>query len=101
MARSDSRAWSLVVYTLLRVAIFLAFWLPLQLLTPLRGLFAVVAALLMSGAVSLVVLDRQRGRVGQAAAGFFGRINDRIEASARAEDDDPAPVERTVPPPAA
>jgi hypothetical protein len=44
-----------------------------------------------------VVLDRPRGRVGEAAAGFFGRINDRIEASARAEDLDdghaaPAPA---------
>ena len=87
MAIEDSKTWSLVVYTLLRVAIFLAFWLPLQLLTPLRGLLAVVAALLMSGAVSLIVLDRQRGRVGLAAAGFFRRINERIEASARAEDE--------------
>jgi hypothetical protein len=110
---SDSKAGSWLVYTLLRVAIFLVFWLPLQLFTPLRGLLAVVAALLMSGAVSLVLLDRQRGRLGQAAAGFFGGINARIEASARAEDDehvgdadgsddaavpggDQAPVERTT-----
>lgn len=87
MSRTDSKAWSWVVYTLLRVAIFLAFWLPLQLLTPLRGLLAIVAALLMSGAVSLIVLDRQRGRVGLATASFFRRMNDRIEASARAEDE--------------
>ena len=39
------------------------------------------------------MLDRQRGRVGHAvAAGFFGRINERIEASARAEDEDDEPA---------
>jgi len=76
------------VYTLLRVGIFLVFWLPLHFLTPLRGLLAAAAALLMSGAVSLVVLDRQRGRVGRAAGGFFERLNARIDASTRAEDDE-------------
>lgn len=88
MSVTDSRTWSIAVYTLLRVGIFLLFWLPLQLLTPLRGVLAAAAALLMSGAVSLIVLDRQRNRVGSAAAGFFHGINERIEASARAEDDD-------------
>lgn len=86
VARSDSKAWSVLTYTLLRVAIFLVFWLPLQFLTPLRGLLAIVAALLMSGAVSLIVLDRQRGLAGQAVARFFHGINARIDASTRAED---------------
>jgi len=76
------------VYTLLRVGLFAAVWLVLELLTPVSGVWAIVAAILMSGAISLIALDRQRGAVGTVAAGFFGRINDRIEASARAEDVD-------------
>ena len=43
----------------------------------------------------IVVLDRPRGKVGVAAAGFFGRINARIDASARAEDVDDAEDEPT------
>lgn len=87
MARADSRGWSVVTYTLLRVGVFVVFWLPLQFLTPLRGLLAVVTALLMSGAVSLILLDRQRGRAGQVVERFFHGINERIDASTRAEDD--------------
>ena len=101
MSATASRTRSIAVYTGLRVAIFVVFWLPLQLFTPLRGVLAVGAALLMSGAVSLVVLDRQRGRMGRATAGFFERPNDRIGASARAEDadtDDP-PQDRSDPSP--
>jgi hypothetical protein len=92
-----SKALAVAVYTVLRIALFLAVWLVLELLTPVHGIWAIVAAILMSGAISIVVLDRPRGRVGEAAAGFFGRINERIEASARAEDVDdghaaPAPA---------
>ena len=53
---------------------------------------AAASAILISGAISIVVLDRQRGRVGVAAGRFFGRINARIEESARAEDEDVVPV---------
>lgn len=81
------------MYTFLRVALFAAVWLVLEFWTPLTGLLAVVAALLMSGAISIVVLDRPRGDLGSVAAGFFGRINARIDAASRAEDvdDDPGP----------
>lgn len=78
----------MLVYTVLRVALFLAVWLTVELLTPISGVWAIVLAILVSGAISLLVLDRQRGRVASVAAGFFGGINERIEASARAEDDD-------------
>jgi uncharacterized membrane protein YccC len=89
-----SKALAVVVYTVLRIAVFVAVWLVLELLTPIHGIWAIVAAILMSGAISIVVLDRPRARVGNAAAGFFGRLNARIEASARAEDvDDEAPPE--------
>ena len=80
----------MLVYTGLRVGLFLACWLTLELLTPIYGVWALVLAILGSGAIAIVVLDRPRNRVGLAAAGFFGRINERIEASARAEDDDDA-----------
>lgn len=79
---------AIALYTLLRVALFALVWLTIELLTPISGLWALVVAILVSGAISLFVLDRPRNRVGLAAAGFFGRINERIEASARAEDDD-------------
>lgn len=85
---------AVLVYTVLRVALFLAVWLTIELLTPISGVWAIVLAIVLSGAISLFVLDRQRGRVASVAAGFFGGINERIEASARAEDvdDEPAPA---------
>lgn len=73
-------------YSLLRIALFIGVWFGFQLLTPLRGLWAVVAALLVSGGISLLLLNRQRDAVSIGVAGFFGRINDRIEASKVAED---------------
>ena len=90
--RSPSRGVAILVYTLLRFALFAGVWLVIEFLTPLNGLLALAAAILISGAISIVVLDRQRSAVGAAAAGFFGRINARIDASARAEDDDELPL---------
>ena len=83
---------AVVVYTLLRVALFGVVWVLVEFLTPFHGLWAAVAALLISGAISVVVLDRPRNKVGAAAGSFFGRINERIEASARAEDADEPPA---------
>ena len=88
MSSGGSKVLAITVYTVLRVALFAAVWLTLELLTPISGLWAIVLAILFSGAISIVVLDRQRDRVGAVAAGFFRGINERIEASARAEDDD-------------
>lgn len=91
-------ARAVIVYSLLRIGIFLAAWALVWYLTPLDALWAAVAGLLISGAVSLVVLDRQRGRVGRATGRFFARINERIDAATRAEDLDedwpPAGVSR-------
>jgi hypothetical protein len=81
---------AIAIYTLLRVALFAVVWVAVELITPIHGVWAAAAALLMSGAISLIVLDRPRGQVGVAAGRFFGRINERIEASARAEDDEDA-----------
>ncbi len=85
--RTES-AKAIVVYTVLRVLLFAAVWVVMELLTPIHGVWAAVAAILISGAISLILLDRPRNKVGAAAGSFFGRINERIDASARAEDDD-------------
>jgi hypothetical protein len=81
-----SRAKNLVVYTGLRVLLWLAVWAILQFLTPIKGVFALVISLLLSGIISIVVLDRQRDAMSEGVGAFFGRINDRIEKSAAAED---------------
>ena len=85
ISSGGSKVLAIVVYTVLRVALFAA---------------VIGLAILVSGAISIVVLDRQRDRVGAVAAGFFRGINERIEASARAEDDDldaPAPAPAPAP----
>ncbi|MCF8527769.1 MAG: DUF4229 domain-containing protein [Candidatus Nanopelagicales bacterium] len=79
---------ALAVYTVLRVALFAVVWGVIWFLTPLDAVWSAVAAILISGAISLVLLDRQRGRVGAAAGGFFSRLNARIDAASRAEDVD-------------
>lgn len=90
---SGTTALAIAVYTVLRVLVFLGVWALLWVFTPLDALWSAVAAILISGAISLVLLDRQRGRVGRAAGGFFARINARIDAATRAEDiDEPWPV---------
>lgn len=94
-----AKAVAILVYTVLRVALFAVVWVTIEFLTPIHGLWAAASAILISGAISIVVLDRQRGEVGSVAAGFFGRINERIEASARAEDDgadDEQAIDETV-----
>ncbi|MDA2987287.1 MAG: DUF4229 domain-containing protein [Candidatus Nanopelagicales bacterium] len=79
---------ALAVYTILRVALFAVVWGVIWFLTPLDAVWSAAAAILISGAISLVLLDRQRGRVGAAAGGFFSRLNARIDAASRAEDVD-------------
>jgi len=91
-ASAGSKAVAVLVYTLLRVALFAGVWVVIELVSPIHGLWAAAFAILISGAISIVVLDRQRGAVGSIAAGFFGRINARIEASARSEDDEAPPA---------
>jgi hypothetical protein len=86
---------ALAVYTVLRVALFAVVWGVIWFLTPLDAVWSAAAAILISGAISLVLLDRQRGRVGAAAGGFFSRLNARIDAASRAEDvDEPWIAER-------
>ncbi len=80
-------ALSIAVYTAMRVGLFAGVWLLLQLLTPVRGLWAVAVAILASGLISLFLLNRQRAAMSSVVGGFFGRINARIDAASQAEDD--------------
>lgn len=70
----------------MRVGLFLGVWLLLQLLTPLRGLWAVALAIVASGLISLFLLNRQRAAMSSVVGGFFGRINARIDAASQSED---------------
>lgn len=87
VSSSRSTALDVAIYTILRVLLFVVVFLIIQFLTPIHGVWAAVAALLISGAISVIALDRQRNKVGQAFGRFFGRINERIDASASAEDE--------------
>lgn len=86
----SSKAIAVARYTLLRLGLFAAVWLVLELVTTLGTFWTLTAAVLMSGAVSLILLDRPRGDAARAVGGVFERINARIDASASSEDvDDP------------
>lgn len=80
----------IAIYTGLRLALLAAVWLLIQAVTPMRGLLAIAVALVISGIISFIALDRPRDRASEGLAGAFRRINDRIEESRTAEDwDDP------------
>jgi len=76
-----------LTYTLARIAL-LAVVYGIGYLAGLRDITLLVMAFLGSGLLSLVVLNRQRDAFGGRIAGFFARINDRIEENARKEDVD-------------
>jgi hypothetical protein len=54
----------------------------------MRGIVLAVVAFLVSGVLSLVLLNRQRDQLGQSVGGLFSRINARIDANTRKEDED-------------
>lgn len=82
----------IAIYTGLRVALLIGSWLLVQVVTPLRGLMAIAVALVISGVISFIVLDRSRDRASAGLSGAFRRINERIEQSRTAEDwDEPRP----------
>lgn len=83
---SRKRSFALLRYTLLRIGLFVVVWLVLEFLTPLSLAWTLIGAIVMSGAISVVVLDRTRGEAGRSVSGYFRRINARIEASTSAED---------------
>ena len=72
-------------YSLLRLVLLMATG-ALCYLLGLRGVYLLLVAFLVSGVLSLFMLDRQRDVLGQKVGGIFSGINKRIDASARAED---------------
>lgn len=74
-------------YTTLRLAMLIAVG-GVAYLLGLRDLMLLVVAFLVSGILSLLLLDRQRDALGASVGGVFSRLNARIEAGARAEDGD-------------
>ena len=81
----------IAIYTGLRLALLAGVWLVIQIVTPMRGLLAVAVALVISGAISFIVLDRPRDSASAGLSGVFRRIDDRIERSKVAEDVDDDP----------
>lgn len=84
----------IALYTTLRVALLLVVWLLIQVVTPLRGLIAIGLAVVISGIISFVLLDRPRDQASRGLSRLFRSIDERIERSRTAEDieDEPAPV---------
>ncbi len=76
-----------VTYTLLRVLIFLVV-LGVCYLLGARDLLLILLAIVISGLASYVLLARQRDAMSAAVSERMRRLNERIDASARAEDDD-------------
>lgn len=83
----------IAIYTGLRLALLAGVWLLIQVVTPMRGLLAIAVALVVSGVISFIVLDRPRDSASAGLFGVFRRIDERIERSKVAEDidEDPAP----------
>lgn len=88
MSTRNRSAWSVVLYTALRLIMFAGAWVLIEVLTPIHGLFAAAFAIVISGAVSIIALNGQRDAMSAALFGFFRRMNARIDASTRAEDVD-------------
>jgi hypothetical protein len=80
---STGRAF--LVYTSLRIVLLLAVG-GLLYLTGLRGFLLVLLAFLLSGALSLVWLDRPRSQMGAGFGRAIGKVNERIDRAAAAED---------------
>ena len=75
-------------YTTLRLAMLIAVGVVASLLG-VRGVALAAVAFLGSGLLSFVLLDRQRDALGESVGSVFTRINSRIDANTRAEDNDP------------
>lgn len=86
MTEPKSQWLNFVAYTVVRLLLWLGVWAILQFLTPVKGILALVLALLISSAISIVLLDRQRDAMSESVGAFFGGINRKIESSAAAED---------------
>ncbi len=74
------------VYTGLRLLLLLGVG-ALLYATGARGFLLLVLAFLLSGALSLVWLDRPRAKMSQGFGKAVSRVNDKIDAAAAAEDE--------------
>lgn len=80
---SSGRAFA--VYTSLRVLILLVVGGVLYLLGA-RSFLLIALAFLVSGALSLILLDRPRSQASQGFGRLIGRVNAKIDAAAAKED---------------
>lgn len=78
---------SVLTYTGLRLALLVATG-GLAYALGMRGLLLLITAFLVSGILSIFVLRPQRAGFSDSVTGLVRRVNDRIDAAARAEDDD-------------
>ena len=76
-----------LLYTTWRLAIFIVVLIVLYLVG-LRDVWLIVFAFLISGIASIFVLNRRREQAVGGISSLFGKMNDRIDASSRAEDGD-------------
>ena len=76
-----------LLYTTWRLAIFIVVLVVLYVVG-LREIWLIVFAFLISGVASIFVLNRRREQAVGGISSLFGKMNDRIDASSRAEDGD-------------
>ena len=77
----------ILVYTIARIGLFFLAAGALHV-AGARGLMLVVMAFLVSALLSLILLSGPRDGFSRKVAGYFDRINRRIDEAARAEDDE-------------
>ena len=78
---------AVLTYSLARLGILLAV-LALAYLAGLRDIWLLGSSFLGSGVISFLVLDQQRTAMGQRIAGYFGKINSKLDENTRKEDID-------------
>ncbi|HEV2372428.1 MAG TPA: DUF4229 domain-containing protein [Streptosporangiaceae bacterium] len=76
-----------IAYTTARILLFVAA-VGLLYLVHVRGVLLLGLALVISGLASYVLLSRQRDAMSSSITSRFHGFRDRINAGARAEDDD-------------
>ena len=76
-----------ISYTLARLGL-LAVTLGICYLFGLRGPMLIIVGFLVSGLISLVLLNSQRSQLGGRISGYFSGINQKLDANTRKEDFD-------------
>lgn len=76
-----------ISYTLARLGL-LAVTLGIGYLFGLRGPVLIIVGFLVSGLISLVLLNSQRSQLGGRISGYFSGINQKLDANTRKEDID-------------